>query len=87
MSKESTRESPVQIVFDHSPLHLEITNTPNNLNVECGKEIKETFKDTPADLLDTSSHRDEIVLECVDPNTALVRHRSTWINSLVEHIW
>ena len=87
MSKTSTRESPVQIVSDHSPPHPEITSTPDNLTKECREEIKETFNDTPADLLDTSSHRDETVLEYVDPTTSLVTHRSTWITGLVEHLW
>ena len=77
----------MQIVSDHSPPHPEITDTPNNLTAECGKEIKETFNDTPTDLPNTSSHRDETILEYVDPNTALVTHRSTWINSLVENLW
>ena len=77
----------MQIVFDHSPPHPEIKNTLDNLIAECGKEIKETFNDTQANLPKTSSRRDEIVPKYVDPNTTLVTHRSTWINSLAEHLW
>ena len=87
LSKTSTRESPMKIVSDHSPPHPEIKNTPDNLTANCGKEINESIDDTAVDLLDTSSRRDETVPEYVDPNTALVTHRSTWINSLAEHLW
>ena len=87
LSKTSTRESPMQIVSDHSPPHPEIKDALDNLTAKCGKEIKETFNDTPTNLLDTSDCRDEIVPKYVDPNTTLVTHRSTWINSLVEHLW
>ena len=87
LSKTSTRESPMQIVFDHSPPHRKITNTLENLTVEHREEIKETFNDTPEDLLDISNYMDETVAEYVDPNIALVTHRSTWIIGLVEHLW
>lgn len=70
LSKTSTRESSVQIFFDHSPPHLEITSTPNNLTEECREEIKENLDDTLVDLPGISSYRDEIVPKYVDPNTA-----------------
>ena len=48
LSKTSTRESPVQIVYDHYSPHLEITSIPNNLSKECRDEIKENLDDTLA---------------------------------------
>ena len=87
LSKISTRESHVKIIFDHYPQHLEITIILNNPTKECRDEIKENLDDTPTDLLGTSNCRDKIVPKYVDPNTALVPHRSTWITIFVEHIW
>ena len=87
LSKTSTRDSPVQIFSDHSPPHPEITSILDNITKEYRNEIKENLNDTLADLQGTSNCRDETVLEYVDPNTSLVPHRSTWITSLVEHLW
>lgn len=87
LSKTSTKESPVQIVSDHSHPHPKITSISKNPNEECRDEIKENPNDTPADQPGTSSCRGEIVPEKVDPNTALVPHKSTWITDFVEHLW
>ena len=40
MSKISTKESPIQIVSDHSPPHPKISNIPKSLNQESKDEIK-----------------------------------------------
>ena len=77
----------MKILSDHSPPHPKITSTPNNLTTECREEIKESLDDTPTDLPGISSSRDETVPKYVDPNTALVTHRSTWITSLAKHLW
>jgi len=81
--KAPTPESPVQIISDHSPPHIEMTKVSGNLPVACEQEIKETLMDLP----DVSSHKNEVVPEHHDSNTALVPYKSTWINSLVEHLW
>ena len=77
----------MQIVSDLSPPHPEITNTPNNLTIECEQGFKETSNDTLIDLLDTSSYRDEIVPKKFHPNTTLVPHNSTWFTNFVEYLW
>ena len=87
LSKVPAPESPVQIISDHSPPHPEMTKISSNLTTECEKEIKENLNDTSTDLQDVSSHRNKIIPKHHDPNTALVPHKSTWINSLVEHLW
>jgi len=87
LSKTSTRESPMQIVFDHSPPHRTITSILENPTEECRDEIKENIDDTQTDLLGTSSYRDETVPKYFDPNTTLVPNRSTWITSFVQHLW
>ena len=46
VSKMSTKESPMQILSDHSPPHPKITNIPKSLNEECRDEIKESPIDT-----------------------------------------
>ena len=87
LSKTSSRESPVQIVSDHSPPHPMIISIPDNPTEECRDEIKENLDDTLVDLPGTSNYRDEIVPKYVDSNTTLILHKSTWITSLVEHLW
>ena len=83
LSKAPAIESPVQIISDHSPPHPEMIEIFGNLTAECEQEIK----DTSIDLPDVSSHKNEIVPKNHDSNTALVPYKSTWINSLAEHLW
>ena len=83
LSKAPATESLVQIIFDHSPPHPERIEISGNLTAECEQEIK----DTSIDLPDVSSHRNKIVPKHHDSNTALVPYKSTWINSLAEHLW
>lgn len=87
LSKKSARESPMQIVSDHSPPYLEITSILKNHIEECGDGVEENIDDALADLPSTSSCRDELALEYVDPNTTLVPHKSTWITRFLEHLW
>ena len=87
LPKVLTMESPMQIISDHSPPHPKMIEIPDNLTTECEKEIKENLNDTSTDLQDVSSHRNKIIPKHHDPNTALVPHKSTWINSLEEHLW
>ena len=87
LPKAPTTESPVQIISNHSPPHPEMTKILDNLTTECEKEIKENLNDTSTELPDIFSRRDEIVLEHHDSNTTLVPYKSTWTNSLAEHLW
>ena len=64
VSKTSTKESPVQVVFDHSPPHLEITCILESLNEECRDEIKENPIDTLAGQLDILGSKDETIPHC-----------------------
>ena len=77
VSKTSTKESPVQIVSDHSPPHPEITIIPKCLNEECRDEIKENPIDTLVGQSDVSGSKDETIPKKVHPNTTLVPHKST----------
>ena len=77
MSKTFTKESPVQIVPDHSPTHPKITSISKNPNEECRDEIKENPNDTSTGQSGILGSKDEIVLEQVHPNTTLVPHKST----------
>ena len=83
--KAPTTESLVQIISNHSPPHPKMTEIFGT--AECEQEIKENLNNTSIDLPDVSNHRDEIVHEHHDSNVTLVPHKSTWINSLADHLW
>ena len=87
MSKMSTKESPMQIVFDHSPPHPEITSIFKNPNQECRDEVNKNPNDTSTSQSGITCSKDEIVPEQVYPNTTLVPHKSTWLIDFVEHLW
>ena len=71
LSKAPAPESPVQIVSDHFPPHPEMTEVSGNLTAACEQEIKETLMDLP----DVSSHKNEVVPEHHDSNTALLPYK------------
>lgn len=86
-SKLSTKESPVQIIPDHSPPHPKAIKILENPNEECGAEVNENPNDTLIGQLGTSSSQYDTILEQVYPNTTLVPYKSTWLIEFAEHLW
>ena len=85
MSKKSTKESPIQIVLDHSPPHPETINILKIPN-ECRDEVNENPNDTSIGESGTSGSKDETVPKKFHPKTTLVPHKSTWFIGFVEHL-